>query len=393
MRVLILWLLALPAAGQTLINFVGFELGSTTGSEHHNTNPSNFSMVADPVKNGSYAARGTVTGSGVSYYHIGTYTNTGAVASTNITGTIAAGFWFRYATKATVNHEPVARIARVNGVKWELDLNSDGTLFLSTDGTTTTRCGGANSATALLADTWYFLEFKGGHGNGAACEVRINGASEIAGTQNASTEATTNVSVGKGSNRNGNSVDYYFDDVYLATDFIANAMNAKVVRLKPTGLGTYAEWSGAYTTVSETVSDGDTSYLVSTAAGQRTTFDLESCASKSISGTILGVKSWFRLRGDGGTATLNLRLRSGGADNDLSNLSMGTGYDPRGQVYLTDPATSVAWTTSALDAAEIGVVENASSGYRARITTASAMVYFVEAGEPSTSKLFTVVVQ
>jgi hypothetical protein len=109
-----------------------------------------------------------------------------------------------------------------------------------------------------------------------------------------------------------------------------------------------------FATVDDAAQDGDTSYLLGTAAGQKSTFAFEDTAANVVS--VKGVQLVTVARkDDAGVRTMAPVVRSGGTDYVGTTVAPGTTYAPALQVYETNPATSAAWTKSGVDGAEFGV--------------------------------------
>ncbi len=65
------------------------------------------------------------------------------------------------------------------------------------------------------------------------------------------------------------------------------------------------------------------------------------------------------------------RLRSGATDSDTTATAAASIYQTYQKIYATDPNTSSAWTTTALDASEVGMLESIAGN---RLTAAFIIV-------------------
>ena len=356
------------------VAFTGFEWGSS--AEFFNLGGT-FSFVASPVNPGgsqtSLRINPTTTNSGS--IRMQTFGATGASVAFGGTGTLYHSFSFRYATKPAANDEPFYSEIIGGGVtaKIELRLNSSGQIAaydtaLSLLGTGTT---------VLSADTWYLIDLKSGSGASGAWEVRINGNSEMSGTGDLNTGAHDRIYIGKGFNRNGNTVDFFYDDVWV--DDTAYKGAHVVVALHPNADGSTQQWTGGtgatFAEVDE-VSPDSADYVQSVNQNDVALFNLQdSATSTAFSGTIHSVLALTRVRENvAGTSLYNLRLRSGATNSDNSTLDPGTTAATNGRYVDTDPDTSAAWTTDGIAAVEIGGVDTATNILR--LETATLMVSF-----------------
>ena len=348
----------------TILNFLGFETGDLTeGTSSSGT----VSVQSTVVRSGGYAFRSNPTTTGAGRLDLGGLSAAGAIAGFNV-ATIYETVYFRYATRPASADEPIIRhISQLGALKFELRLNSSGQLAAYDSALTLLATG----ATVLAADTWYRIEVSVGTGTSAAWEVKINGVSEISGTANLTTSNVSDCRLGKSINRNGNTVDFFYDDVCF--DDAAYPGAGQVFRMDADNNGAYTAWTGVYTDVDDIPHDSDTTYLSNATSGNAETVTLESGASAGLVGTPKSVKSCAIVRDEGGSSAIQVRLRSATTDNDTTSSDPGATYVLRALVYNTDPATGAAWLAAALDSLEVGV-DNAAS-VAARCTALSVMVW------------------
>lgn len=351
-----------------LLSFTGFETGDA--SDMLGT-VGTFSVQNSVVRTGGYALRCNPTTTGTGYViMVGLGTN-GQVSNLS-NATLYATFYFRYATKPTSNEESICKFVTK---EIELKINSSGQLSVWVAGGGSQL--GSTGSTALSADTWYRIEFScDGSGSWA---VQIDGTAEISGTSS-QTSSAMQVYFGKSVNYNNNTVDFFYDDIWIDSSTFRGAFEVK--RMGPNGNGSYTAWTGTYTDVDEVVSDGNTSYIESATSGQAETVALESGATAGITGTVHAVKSVSIWREEpSGTSSIQTRLRSSSTDNDTVARNGNTTFAFIAKNYETDPATSAAWLLSALDSVEVGVVNGAN--VNVRCTLLCAMVAYT----PSTGSL------
>lgn len=359
-----------------VLNIVGFETGDT--AEASNTSGT-LSVQATVKRTGGYALRVNPTGTGAGLYALREHAN-GADGNFN-----AADVWhrvyFRVATAPGTGDEPIlAAVTATQINKFELRLNSSRQLVAYNQALTLLATG----TTALALNTWYRIEVRGGTGAAANWEVRIDGTTEISGTGDLTTTNNGRLQLGKVANRNGNSVDFFYDDV--AVDNATWPGAGQIEIMQPDANGFYTGFSagagvGDWRDLDEMPTDGDTTYLKSTANGNAVTVNLESAANAGISGTVKCVKTLSSTVRDGAAnSTMQARIRSGSTDATSGNAGVLGSYGLRAARLLeTDPATGAAWTIAGLDGVEAGVVDNDATD-RMRVSTVALAVDFVPGG-------------
>lgn len=317
----------------------------------------------------------TATGFASVYGPLATFGNLGAYSA----ATVYYRFYFRYDTKPASGDEPIF-VARQTGnaTKLELRINSAGNLA-AYDRTPTLL---ATGSTVLASGTWYRIEVKVGTGASAAWEVLIDGVSEISGTADLSTTNNGWSIMGKAFNRNGNTVDFYYDDCRASSTEYPG--EGKVLLRAPSANGTYQTFSvGAgsgshYQIVGEVPQDGDSSYLVSTLVADNAETEQLADAAADV-GVISCAYAVAIVKRDGASAgAVRTRLRSGSTDSDTNNnYAVTAAYTSVGKLYDTDPATAAAWTRAGLNGCEVGVVEKSATN-RTRLAAAYLMFDYVD---------------
>lgn len=322
-----------------------------------------YSIVSSPVNSGSYAFRCNPTTTGTGYFDLETLDAYGRPTTINLSD-VWVKCHFRVATAPSSNYEPILRFYNSGFVvtKGTLNLNSDRKLEVRN----TSDALVATGSTVLSLDTWYAIEMKCPTGSSASYEVKVGGTTELSGTGDFSIVNTQYIYFGKSVNRNSQTVDFYLDDIVIDNAGFPGA-NSKVARLDPDGNGTYTGWTASagakWECVDETPHDSSTTNI-STSTTEAYSATLESCSSAGISGTIKCViaVAWnntYTHSRQGKT-----RLMSGSAEKDTTATiwDTGTGYPYYAVLSQCDPNTGAAWTTTALDAAEVGVVVSGGSG-------------------------------
>lgn len=275
---------------------------------------------------------------------------------------IATGYhqvYFQYATKAATNWEEIASVQTGSNVQMLIvGLDSSGHIVVYD----TTATLVATGTKVLSSSAWYCLEIKGGTGASAAYEVRINGIPEVSGTCNQGAAACTMFGLGKQVDRNSNTVDYYYSEAVVDDAEYPGGTN--VVQLVPRANGSTMQFTSGtapsdYTTVDECpISVAD--YVMSPTTANRTAlFVFDSCATAGVTGTIKALMCICAGVRENVTVTSNgtMRVKSGATNSNISVGNITTGDRVAAQLLLTDPATAAAWTTSGVDAVEVGYVE------------------------------------
>lgn len=367
-------------------NIVSFDLGTTNECA---TTSGTFS-VQNSVTSGSwsaYALRANPATTGTGYVRLQSLSATGAAAATSLVA-MYCRILFRYDTAPASGDEPILTIgsSTSGGASRDLEVRLDSSGVLTVYDVSLNLL--ATGATALSSGTWYRLEVKADLSDNTDCvwEVKLDGASEGSGSYANSNGGTTYLFLGKVGNRNGNSVDFYYDDVLISDSAYPGA--GRCTLLAPNANGNYqtatigAGAGSHYQNVDEVPHDSDTTYLVTDGAGGAETEAVSDTAGASISGTINCVKAMCVLKRDGATnGSIKQRRRSGSTDSDLGSAFATTAsYTLCASLMDTDPATSLAWSTSGIDGVEVGVLDNSAN--KTRMTACYLAVDYMVSSPP-----------
>ena len=348
-----------------LLRVCGFEAGA---SAEFQTLGGTASVGTGTVRTGTYSLRCNPTTTATGYINIGKPASASGILGNFGDVTLYTGFAFRAATLPAANSEPIyTNYGSVADLKAELRINSAGNLVHhKADGTAV-----VTGSSALSLNTWYYIEFMATNSATGAYETKINGVSEFSGTADHGTGNTVFTAHGKGSNRNGQTVDFYYDDIYVSnTGFEGSQYHIPEVRiLLPMGAGASAGWTaGTGNTFAEVddappTPDDDTTYIGAndTMDNLYSTFAIEDTATKSVTGDVDALAAYVRGRSlsTTGTNLTAVRIRNAGANSDGPQSEMGTSYVGYHHIAETDPATSAAWTLSGVDTAEVGMAAGA----------------------------------
>jgi hypothetical protein len=239
-----------------------------------------------------------------------------------------------------------------------LALRADGTLRLYRGGGTLL----ATSALSMLANTYYYVEFKHIIANaGGTMEVRVNGAvwATFAGDTQETANATANQIYLAGTASTDD-----FDDLYVLDGTGAAPNNdywgtTQIEAIVPSGAGNYTEFTtlvGAAThwqAVNEIPPNEDTSYVEAGVINQRDTFAFGNLTPTSA--TINGIQVSMRARATlAGALNIARMYRSGVTDNQGADVALTTSYVSILEIMATDPIAVAAWAVGAINGAEFG---------------------------------------
>lgn len=325
------------------------------------------SMSTTTVRTGTYSFRVNPTTTGTGNCRISAISTAGVGTTAFGVATLYRDYGFYWHTKPASGDEEVLVVLDTGGTaKAYLRLDSAGKLVVY-DNTPTSICTITN---ALSADTWYTLQFKTSTGAGSqSYDLQINhAASGCSGTMAQGATNHGSDRLGKGTNRNGQTIDVFYDD-YLADDAAFATSDHQIKPMLVAANGSTESWvagdaaclannTNCYLSVDEIPTDGDTSYVQNATSGAALfTFNGTTTAGISL-GTTIAIKAWtnFKEQVDGSAATV-VRVRSNATNSDSASNNVGTSYVNRYRLLAADPNTSAAWGASGLNAVEIGVNE------------------------------------
>lgn len=348
------------------------------------------SFVTSPVRTfsrGSLRCNPTTTATGFSTY--GTYGPTSA-AHLSISGSV--GYWtfyFRYATKPAANSEIFCQL--VSGTtthKSALRLNSSGNIEYYDAASTLIGTG----STVLAADTWYRISIRYSQGVDlyeifVAAETDDFGAAELTGDMDHGASPATRIRLGKTSNSNSQTVDFFYAD--LSHDTTDPRDNYYIASALTTGAGSVSGWTGSEDDVDEFPNDGDTTVISTSTNAAESLFTMDESAALGIgsSDTIHAVNSIVTCRGTtANNEVFRVSLRSGGTTVRSGNTNLPTTHSTNGWFRTTDPLDSAAWTPAKFDTIECGCQLGSTNEVFA--TTVQAWVMFTPAAGGAVAPFF-----
>lgn len=227
----------------------------------------------------------------------------------------------------------------------------------------------ASGSQPLLNDQWNYIEVSVTISDTVGeVHVRLNGitADEVSytgDTKNAGT--STNIDRVQFYTGTGAVNDTDYADVYILNSTGSAPTNTflgdVVVRtLNPSGNGTYSQLTGSdgnqvdnYLLADERPFSS-TDYVGSVTVGNKDTYAIADLPGGVT--TIYGVQlNGMMAKSDGSAASARYLLRSGGTDYPGVTRGLTTTYTGYYEMYTTDPATSVAWTTGGVNGIETGM--------------------------------------
>jgi len=222
----------------------------------------------------------------------------------------------------------------------------------------------ATVISGISAAIWYHIVVKVTIDNSAgAYTIHLNGA-EVASATSVDTQNSANATADR---IYFSAPDRYtcWDDIYIfdGTGLVSNDIpgdgDLYIVSIMPTADTVDADWTpqgaGAhYVEVDEVPTpDGDTTYVSSNVATDLDIYDLGNLPEAA---EIYGMQVYTDLRKEGvGARTCRALLKSAGTISNGASVVLGANYVGQLDVWDTDPATSVQWLDSAVDALQVGI--------------------------------------
>jgi hypothetical protein len=217
----------------------------------------------------------------------------------------------------------------------------------------------ATGTTVLSVGTWRYVEIMMLiHASAGACEVKLDGISEVSvSAVNTSNAATTAVPYfGWGFSTTGYAVAGYYDDMYiLNADGAANNTYLGEQRcqiMTPTSDSTVA-WTrntGAsnFSAVDDTIGapDDDTTYVSSSTSTQKDEYGLSDITTV---GAVAGVKLVTRAeKDDANPLSFKAGIKSGATDQQITH-TLGVGYANFIDLFETSDGASTAFTQTTVN--------------------------------------------
>lgn len=361
-----------------LNNLTGFETGDTSEATAIS---GTISIQTSVKRTGAYSLRVNPLLTAVGLYDIRSVAASGVKA--NLSGaTQSPAFYFRADTLPLLNNEIICDYQTAGPVtKAELRIGSDGKLSVYDKDIVLVATG----TTVLSVGVQYRIDFQLTTGAPGTYEVKINGATELSGSINNLSTSHNRFRLGKTIDRNGNSVDFYYDDYAIDSSTTFPPDGAIKISV-PRANGSTQQWttgtgSSNFAEVDE-IPFNTTTYVKSTGtAGDTALFAMQSSSTVGITGTINAVKAQILAREDSAVTSSNLlRIRNNAtnADTTAQNLNATASYNnEQYKIQTTDPNGGGAWTLPGFDTVEIG--SNEANAVSMRMTAVYAQVHYTPA--------------
>lgn len=375
-----------------IVNFTGFEQGTDTAYEVNQTTGSGFAYSSTTPHTGTYSLQQTLAAdASTGYIVLAGYDASGTAGAFNL-ATIYVQFYFRYATKPSSGSETIFWAFEDTGGTQKFAIRLDSAGKLNIYNTANTQIGSAG-ATTLSANTWYKINVSVGTGAAANYEVLIDDASEFSGTANLNTNNNVSIRLGKVTNTSTQAIDWFFDDVVI-DDAAYPAGDAIVKPILPIANGSVMTWTGGtgssnYAEVDEVpYSDADYVQSLTSGAPNNAQFDMTSTSTAGISGTILSVKCSTRTRENTSvsSSTNGANIWSGASVSSTTAFNGNTSVTSKTLLQNTNPSGGGSWSTSSVDALEMGVIEN--NNVAVRCTNVLGNVLYIPSSTPAANSNF-----
>lgn len=271
-------------------------------------------------------------------------------------------------TNTALNNTRIFHVFDTTTTQLSVGVNPDMTISLYRGSSTVI----ATSAAAVPMDAFFYLEFKATISSSISadtCIVRLNGVNIINLAAGTSTRQTTNNYITRfGLGPSGSNLfNTIFDDFYICNQ--SGSLNnnflgdSRIDTIMPTSDGFYTNGipstgTAHYACVDE-IPPNSTDYIYMDAVGQRDSYgfaDIPPLSAATLYG-VQAVATW--LKDDAGSRSAAIFARSSSTNADGTAAGLSTSQTMVPQIYETDPATSAAWTQSAVNAAEFGTTVTA----------------------------------
>ena len=219
----------------------------------------------------------------------------------------------------------------------------------------------AVSDTPIVADTWYWLAFKGIISNTVGeATLYLNGnqvATYSGDTQNGGASYIQSVSAQTQLAVTNATLD--IDDLVILNSTAPNnaILTERIVdTIMPSGAGNSTQWTPStgsnYQCVDDTNEDDDTTYISSNTANHIDTYAFGDVSLSSVDAIRV---CWQQRHDDAGSHTVAPIVRPSSTDRVGTAISTGVGYEVASQLYDVSPETSSAFTPSEINGCEFGL--------------------------------------
>jgi len=275
---------------------------------------------------------------------------------------ICVSFAVQFSALSGIPGDPFCALLDGN-TQVDLRVNTNGILQITRNGSMLTN---GVSTSSVRINTWYWMEWKmmiADSISANTCQLTVNDQLFI------------NVAAGQDTKLSGNS---YANEIALSTNVAAFATSfddfvlqvgsgsdflgdTRICTAFPSGNGSSSNWLGSdsnstdnYQLIDEIVSDSDSSYVESSAAGSKDLYSFPPLEVQTNSVTAIEFDINCR-KVDTGSKTLCSVIKSGATEQDGSNKYLSDTYHAHiEEMYPINPDTGSAWTQAQIAAVEFG---------------------------------------
>ena len=221
----------------------------------------------------------------------------------------------------------------------------------------------ATGTTVFPFDTFFSIQLKATiNATTGSYELRINGSATAefsgtgANTQSGASSDITAIYLGSPSNDFNREIHY---NDWFFTDGTASFPGDVYVDYRGVnGVGNYQQFTPSTGTDHDALLDeippNTTDYVSSSTTGHKETNTIQSLSGSSL--TIIAVQSVnYALKSDAGSGLARNLIRSGTTDANGSTYSLSESARYYVAPHVVDPSTGVAWTSSGVNAMEVGI--------------------------------------
>ena len=350
--------------------FTGFEGGHQTKEPFYSVTGSGLTVGTDYARTGDYGCQLEAVVDSVFAGFLRACSNTNGDISAGFDDDTRIHFYMKIITLPPGSERDMLVYSeRTGSVGLTLVLEDDGSLSLSEVNISTNAVNDLGNTTATYDDgLWHAIQIKDDWHGGSpshSYELIVDDVSKISGTTDGLAAASVStVYFGKLDNAFNSSYEVYIDDVAITSDdYIAYPFSINM--FVPDADGTYTDWARTgfgltydWQAVDEIPPDDNTTYIRSNVADERSSFLCEDSVGTGLGKAIAAVKAnYVCLRGAGGDTTHFFIRDSGGTDRDTPTaVALTAAYKAYATIWVTNPATSAAWSSVAIDATEIGIL-------------------------------------
>ena len=239
--------------------------------------------------------------------------------------------------------------------------NSAGAIDLHTNAGTSLQKVASSASGVIATGKWHHIEVQTFNDSSGSVKVFVDSAEIITYTGDTNPYDVNNLSV---MTFMGTANGHRFDDIVIQRDTVAIPPLIgfhQIHTLRPnadTAQADFVPLSGAgFENIDDPLSahDSDTTYIQSTAAGNKSLFEIEDLPAPVATVHAVQTTTDIRKEGAEGSSTVSINILSGASEEASGIISLNDAYAPKYTLHLLDPATSAAWGVAAVNSLQVGV--------------------------------------